>query len=182
MSELSEEIIAKAVAPLKELATKEATRVADGVIVRVLADLAAHGWDLNLCAPIPNSGVGRAAYKSAMAKRSLYQSLAAYVETKICRRPTDPYLLQKSETLEALFVTRQIESAVHAYDMYVAKLTAKVGEVTDAQLDVSSSVWGSSVLTVTKPDGLVQRWMTKVIVNCSVLGKAFNQWPTRLVK
>ena len=174
MSEMSQEIIANAVAPLKELATKEAIRVADGVIVRVLADLAAHDWDLNRCAPIPNSGVGRAAYKSAMAKRSLYQSLAAYVETKICRRPTDPYLLQKSETLEALFVKRQIESAVHAYDMYVAKLAAKAGEVTDAKLDVSSSVWGSSVLTVTKTNGSFQNWKTQMIVNCSVLYMELN--------
>lgn len=174
--------IAAAVTPLRDMATQEATRSAQKTIERVLADLEAHDWDLNRCAPIPNSGVGRAAYKSAMAKRSLCQSLAAYEPTKIGRRPKDPLLVQKSETLEALFVKRQIESAVHAYDMYVAKLTAKVGEVTDAKLDVSSSVWGSSVLTVTKTNGVVQKWKTQVIVNCSVLGKTFNQWPTRLIK
>ena len=179
---MTKEIIANAVAPLKELATKEAARAAQKTIEQVLADLAVHNWDLNRCAPIPNSGVGRAAYKSAMAKRSLYLSIAAYEPIKIGRSPKDPLCVQKSETLEALFLKRQIEGAVYAYEMYVAKLTAKVGEVTDANLDVSSSVWGSSVLTVTKPDGVVQKWKTQIIVNCSVHGKLFNQWPTRLVK
>lgn len=175
-------VIAAAVAPLKDMATQEAVRASHKTIDSVLEDLSIHDWDLSRCAPIPNSGVGRAAYKSAMEKRSLYQSLAAYVETKLCRRPSDPCLLQKSESLEALFIKRQIENAVHSYDLYVSKLNTKVGDVLDASLEVSSSVWGSSVLTVTKPDGSVHRWKTQVIVNCSVLGKNFNQWPTRLIK
>jgi hypothetical protein len=66
--------------------------------------------------------------------------------------------------------------------MYASKLTAKVGEASNASLTVSSDVWGLSVLTVTKPDGSIKRWRTQVIVNCSVLGKNFNQFPTRLLK
>jgi hypothetical protein len=43
------------------------------------------------------------------------------------------------------------------------------------------NIWENSVLTVHLSDGNRQTWHTKVIWNQSVLGKQFNQWPTRLI-
>ena len=43
-------------------------------------------------------------------------------------------------------------------------------------------MWGYSVLTVTKEDGSVERWKTQQIMNISVLGLLFAQWPSRKMK
>jgi hypothetical protein len=43
-------------------------------------------------------------------------------------------------------------------------------------------IWGHSVLTVTLPNGTVERWKTQQIVNQSKLGLLFNQWPSRKMK
>ncbi len=45
----------------------------------------------------------------------------------------------------------------------------------------SADTWQDTDLTVTLDRGAAQLWHTQVILNFSVLGKAFNQWPTRRV-
>jgi hypothetical protein len=67
------------------------------------------------------------------------------------------------------------------YTAFIQKLEGKVGAHTAAALD-GSHVWGFSILTVTKADGTVEKWKTEQIINVSVLGKVFNQWPSRKVK
>jgi hypothetical protein len=175
-------VIANAVAPLKDIAAARAVKVARETIAQGLADLAANSWDLNQCAPYPQSNIGRPAYMAAIAKRNLYQLIATYDDTKPHRKPADPYFYKQSDKSEELFVARSIKDAVHSYELWVAKLTGKVGEVVSAELEISANVLGYSILKVTKPDGSIQRWKTQMIVNCSSLGKAFNQWPTRLMK
>jgi hypothetical protein len=107
--------------------------------------------------------------------------IAAYDDAVPHRKPADPYFYKQSDNSEELFIARSIKDAVHSYELWVAKLTGKVGEVVSAELEISANVWGYSILKVTKPDGSIQRWKTQMIVNCSSLGKAFNQWPTRLI-
>lgn len=67
---------------------------------------------------------------------------------------------------------------------YCAKLAGKVDrEGMGAVRSVTCStanIWDNSVLTVATEKG-DQVWHTKVIWNRSVLGKQFNQWPTRRV-
>ncbi len=65
--------------------------------------------------------------------------------------------------------------------MFICKLVAKVGEVTEASI-AGNHIWGESYLTVTTIAGAKQTWKTQQIVNVSVLGNYFNQWPTRLMK
>jgi hypothetical protein len=174
--------IENAVAPLKDIAAAQAVKVARETIAQGLADLAANSWDLNQCAPHPQSNIGRPAYMEAIAKRNLYQLIAAYDDTKPHSKPADPYFYKQSDKSEELFIARSIKDAIHSYELWVAKLTGKVGEAVSAELEISANVWGYSILKVTKPDGSIQRWKTQMIVNCSSLGKAFNQWPTRLMK
>ena len=179
MSEMSQEIIANAVAPLKALATEKALRLANELIADVVADLAAHGWDLRKCAPYPNSGIGRSAYKAAIAKHNLYQLIARRVGVSSWRKNGDLDLFNKSEESEDLYVKRCVANAAKDFEMYVGKLCVKTGEVTSASLEVSSSVWGSSVLTVTKPDGSM-RWKTQMIINCSLANCLISGLPAWL--
>jgi hypothetical protein len=176
------QVIRQAVEPLKEMAAKEAERAAISMIDRVLNDLEKHGWDLNQAVPYPNSGIGKAAYRQALAKRSLYQLLTIRAEQSRILRRRDIDMVSRSESGEATYIKQAVEAAVASYNEWASKLSAKVGDCVSAELEVSSSVWGNSVLTVTKPDGVAQKWKTQMIVNCSVHGKLFNQWPTRLIK
>lgn len=84
------------------------------------------------------------------------------------------------------FVARTIEHAVFfaraQFLGYAWKLDSKVGEVTAAKLTTVFGVWGESFLDVTKADGSDVRWKTQTITNYSVLGNAYFQWPTRIVK
>jgi hypothetical protein len=77
----------------------------------------------------------------------------------------------------------QVRAATAAdFDAYVCKLNTKVGEHTAAALVFETNyLWSNSTIDVSKLDGTVERWNTKTIVNCSVLGLVFNQWPTRKV-
>ncbi|MNE44768.1 hypothetical protein D3C80_1390130 [compost metagenome] len=102
----------------------------------------------------------------------------AYVGSRSMRDP-DPARMSPNGC--ALFVKQAQENASAQYDAFIAKLEAKIGEVTAAILS-GEHVWGHSILTVTKADGTTEKWKTQMIVNVSVLGNLFNQWPTRKVK
>lgn len=80
-----------------------------------------------------------------------------------------------------VLVQRAIRDAGLAFEAYVHKLNAKIGDkVLEATL--TGSPWHDSLLTVQTENKGTQYWNTKTIVNCSKLGKLFNQYPTRLAK
>lgn len=119
--------------------------------------------------------------------RKTYQSKNAR-HNLACRvllldRGTHPHYTQKvlgvdEEGIERLCNEAGNEAAT-SFNLYVAKLTEKVGTCDSAS--VTGWLWQNSVLRVTK-GATVERWNTQQIVNFSVYGKAFNQWPTRLLK
>lgn len=170
--------IANAVAPLKQQAADRAELAVTEQIERTLAALAAVGNDMDVFAPLPRGTMDRASYKQAAALRSFVSSIT--VGTKACRMPRDPNLRTTNPEGIARVVAQARGEAEAGFDAYVAKLEQKVGEHSAAALH-GSSVWGHSVLDVQTPAG-AQRWVTKQILNVSVLGKLFNQWPTRLAK
>lgn len=45
----------------------------------------------------------------------------------------------------------------------------------------TANLWSNSTLRVAMSDGSTQEWYTTMILNTSVHGKLFNQWPTRRV-
>lgn len=91
------------------------------------------------------------------------------------------FLRKRSSELEAKFIKQAVENAALEFDRYVYKLSIKTGAVKTATLK-SQNIWENSLLTVELKDGEVQHWSTKMIVNFSKHGKAFNQFPTRQVK
>ncbi len=167
--------IALAVRPLREAARERARVDANAMVERVFADLMAHDWKLEAAAPYPSyrdrQTMGREAHDTARSKHALYQSLTtsdADGRVKPCAEKVQRHI----EVAEWM--------AVFSYDSFTMKLIMKVGETKAATL-TGNHVWGFSELTVTLPSGDKQRWRTQQIVNCSVLGKLFNQWPTRQV-
>lgn len=170
--------IATAVAPLKQQAQDRAELAMTQRIEEVCATFEAHGWDLDKFAPYPNSGIGRAAYKQALAVRQFAESVTTY--TQATRRHGEPNIRAAAPAAVARKVAAARDMAGASYEAFVAKLEGKVGEHSAASLH-GSSVWGYSVLDVQTPAG-EQRWITKQILNVSCLGTLFNQWPTRLAK
>jgi hypothetical protein len=85
--------------------------------------------------------------------------------------------------------TREADEALAGY---CAKLAGKVDSAMAEQFPGSpggfvngvkcttANIWDNSILTVDTNIGR-QVWHTKVIWNTSVLGKSFNQWPTRRI-
>lgn len=67
--------------------------------------------------------------------------------------------------------------AASSFDSYVVKLIQKIGKKVSTAV-LTGNLWNDSVLTVRCSDGEEQKWNTRVIVNVSIRGKLFNQWPT----
>lgn len=172
--------IKDAVLPLKQAAEDRARKTIVDLIDKTLTDLLMAGNDLNVIAPYPRSGVGRKEYHIRLARRNFIESITKSVKSS--RRMDEPHTRLPDTDRIARVVENCIEAATAAYDAYVFKLTGKIGDVTDANLLTTSGLWYDSKLAVVLPDGSTQTWSTKCILNCSSLGKVFNQWPTRLLK
>lgn len=172
--------IETAVSPLKVEAVARAEKECRAMVQRMTETLEGAGWDLNVVAPYPNSRtMDRKAYLQAKARRNSFHAITRSIKPTL--RPGEPYIVELFPAAVERFVESCKADAAAQYDAFVAKLSRKIGECLDATLS-GNHVWGYSVLTVEKADGSVERWQTQQIVNCSSLGKLFNQWPSRKLK
>ena len=94
---------------------------------------------------------------------------------------SDPDIRVKDEDGIAHYLAETAKDAGLDFEAYVYKLNKKVGEVVAAELG-GDNVWYNSFLIVAKADQTKEVWNTQIITNYSKYGKAFNQFPTRLVK
>lgn len=131
-------------------------------------------WDLDKAAPYPKTGIGRAAYLSALEKRNYLEHLSTRVDQKSeIRKPSAEARKHKIE---------QAEKGAHgSYMAWVAKMIDKIGKTVD-KATMSGSPWTGSTLRVTTHDGEEQVWDNKMIINQSKYGTLFNQFPSRRVK
>lgn len=176
--------IAKAVEPLKADAITRAEQDARAYIVKLTAVLEKEGFNLTAVAPEPNSwNMGREQYQTMGRRRGLFESFTTRIgEVSYHQRKAgEPEIVAVDPVRVERFVENAKIAAAAHYEAFVAKLVGKVGEHTAATLD-GNHVWGYSFLTVTLPNGEKQIWKTQQIVNCSVYGLLFNQWPSREVK
>jgi len=173
--------IQTAVAPLRAEAIAYGEEKAQHAAMAFLQELAACNNDANAFNPYPGSRVDRETYKR-------YERRGAQINALTTRDPAAPvdysrnaprYRVPSPEKIEA-FVKQTGEAYGISYDTFVAKLIAKVGDCDCASLE-GNHVWGHSILTVTKGD-VIERWKTQTILNYSVYGTPYNQWPTRKVK
>lgn len=174
--------VGAAVHALKAQAVEAAAQAASRVIDRVMSDLEAKGWDINAAAPYLNSfNTGREAYQRAANKRSLYSRLTKSEGYSYSSRSTAPKIVEPCLEGQARFIAQSEQDAALQYDMFIIKLVSKVGEVTGAELN-GSHVWSHSILTTITATGETVKWKTQQILNYSVLGTPYYQWPTRIVK
>lgn len=173
-------LIQAAVEPLRGEAILDARQFAQRLVKMVEDTLNEHGGDRQAAFPYPSSSMGRNDYMRAKSRYQLAHALTVSIKAgSRSMRDPDPAVMDQ-ERIQRFYKQTQDEASAQ-FDSYVAKLTAKVGEVTAAQLH-GDHVWSYSVLHVTTVAGDFQVWKTQRIVNFSKLGKVFNQYPTRQVK
>lgn len=169
-------LIAAAVAPLKVGAQDHAEKLAAQVYAAMLKALHASQYNLEVVAPYPKATMGKAAYRAALARRSAFQRLFV---TDAARRFDDRTTFLTVDVRKlAQYLKDEREAAGVSFDAYVAKLEGKVGQGVTAASIEGRQLWQGSTLIVAKGD-TIERWHTQQIINCSVLGTLFNQWPTR---
>ena len=127
--------------------------------------LKAAGYNLDVAAPAPQSGVGREVYRSMQAKRDALSRASGGTG-------------KPSEALKARHVQAAVLGAEASFDEWVAKMVQKIGkDVKSATM--TGNPWTGSVLRVETVDGESQVWKTQMIINSSKYGKMFNQFPSR---
>lgn len=178
---MNQNAIEAAVAPLKASAMDYAEKYARETAARLDVELTEFGHDLELAAPRGNSlRDDRVTYRTKNGRRALVNAVFSYVE----KTHSGPHRLNHIVALDAakvtIFVKHAREDAAATYEAYVRKLVKKIGAVKSATLD-GSRVWTYSNLTVITEAGATETWKTQQILNVSVYGKVFNQWPTRQI-
>lgn len=185
MNNIATNPIAAAVEHHRRAAVERAEEAALRHVGALRALLEEHAGNLNAVAPRPNSlRMGRREYRMAGDRRASFALLVSETESSRQKNRYEPHPVRAYEmdaARIAKFVERVRRDASAGFDAYVAKLTAKVGPgALRARVD-SAHLWEGSILDVDKTDGTRERWRTKMILNVSVLGKLFNQWPTRRI-
>lgn len=180
--------LAKAVAPLKIQAVANAEIRANEWVEKKLAELAAAGWNINAVAPAPNSlKEGREMYRAKEARRRAYEMITQYEKPEGVYNDQTwldmslPRIVKKHQGGIDRYMQICRKMAAGQYESFVYKMVGKVGDHTAAEL-LDNNVWGYSHLLVKKADGSTEKWRTQTIINVSVYGKQFNQWPSRIVK
>lgn len=174
----AQEPVGLALHPYKAEAVRSAREDAEKTIGSVRKDLETKGWDIQVAAPYPSSRDGD--YRVKLARYQLYASVTERQNPHGYGREAER-LVKMSETGCQRFIDHSEQDAAFEYDMFICKMVSKVGEVTGAEIS-GDHVWSHSILTVTLPDGATQRWKTQQIVNYSVYGRPYLQWPSRKLK
>lgn len=179
------EPVGRALHAQKVEAVRSAREDAQKVIERVRKELEAAEWNIDTVAPQPRSfHMSREEYQRASAKRSLFSSLTERQDPRSYSREAEKMVKMSDEGI-ARFISNSEQDAALQYDAFICKMVSKVGDVKHATID-GEHVWGHSILTVVlrggDTDGQVQRWKTQQIVNYSVYGRPYLQWPSRIVK
>lgn len=168
--------IAIAVAPIKQASIDAAVEATHEMIANIKAKLEAAQWDLDVAFPRPSIHTSRATYMAQRAAHDYARCLVSPV--KCSRRPSEPFMVTWCEEGVARAIDTAAKDAALQYEAYVCKLVKKVGECDAAKMGFNGGVWFDSDLVVTKGEAK-EVWNTKCIVNRSVYGKVFNQFPTR---
>ena len=152
-------------------------------------ELTEDGMDAEKRFFFPKSTMSRKQYTMQRAKYAMMEGFTDGVSvTRSFRGPNIRIL--KTDNMVTLEL-KAVELAKTALESYINKMLGKITAETEKTegLDVSKvsyigniDPWSWSHLIVETTDGKRQIWRTKMIINVSSLGHAFNQWPTRLVE
>ena len=178
------EKIQKAIEPMRTAAMDKAEAMCRDRIEKAWKELEEANWDLKTAAPFPSSlKDSREDYRRKSEKHYFMQKITSPV--KSCLNMHEPDYRTKNEDGAKSLIAQVRRDASFAFDKYVLKLGKKVGEEKPfAVVTVTSEndLWFNSLLKLTEQNGEFETWKTRTIVNCSIYGKFFFQWPTRKVK
>ena len=161
-------------------ATIAATRTAaEAQVAKIAADLEAAGFNIEDYAP-------RAKYNDGRYTGPAKDRFRAFINKLVSTKPAvgysstpDPIRYMDQAKIDR-YIAECEKEADAAYTAFAEKLVGKIGDCDSAVLS-GDHVWNKSTLTVTKGE-TVEKWTTRRILNHSVLGTPFNQWPTRKSK
>ena len=192
----AEQIIKAAIEPMRQAAIEYSKGRAAAEVESAIRALDKTDWDLT---PIVNQrlrfvrgNVGE--YQRRQIAGQMFKAITAQDVKRINDLPSAvkrirdysivPDYRLRDEDREEHFIEMSAKDAEQSFDAYAAKMVGKIGEdVMAAELKCGSgNVWTRSTLIVTRKDGSVEKWNTSMIVNFSVHGKMFNQFPTRKAK
>lgn len=161
----------------KNGARKEAQKFIDA---RIEA-LKKAGWDLNKVAPMPSTGYGSEAYKTAQAKRAVYMSITKAKDDYSYPKRGEPDIRELNQAMVDHYIKQNVQAAEDDYRAFMQKMIEKIGKpVVNAKM--TGSIWTNAVLTVETNDGEEQVWNTQMIINYSKYQRAYNQFPSRRKK
>lgn len=173
--------IAAAVEPQRAEMVARTRAAAEKHYARLLLKLEAAGFNLDVAAPAPNGNMSRAQYKQAAALRIQLVSITERTPKQPSYSFKEPHMCKVLPARVAKRIQEAEDQAHVQFDAYIYKLSDKIGETRSASLN-DSYIWNGSVLTVDSVERGPEKWGTQMILNVSVLGTLFNQWPTRLIK
>lgn len=170
------EVLKAATATIRAEYLARYTELEMATLVQDRAGLAAVGMDANQYADYPSGNLPRAAYRQALAKYNRVRFSFESVKSSYSHR--EPNIVVEKADAEPRKRASAKASADIIVDKYLFKLAAKIGkEIVSAE--TNGNIWAYALLKVTCADGEVQVWKTNCILNRSVYGTIFNQWPTR---
>jgi hypothetical protein len=199
-------VLFKALEPMRAPAVNRAAEEAAKWAEEKRAALAAHNGNLYALHPEPAGGypplnspeynVYIAARDAARRKRDVYLNIGSFAPVIPEGLGFRPFII--TDKAVGAYIDKAKQATSKAHDAFVAKMTEKAGNVVSANVS-GTNVWEASRVTVTTiPKGLPKTtslaalqqadpnsvetkvFNTKMIVNVSVLGKLFNQWPTTM--
>lgn len=151
-------------------------------VENLFAQLEADGWDAQKSYSFPNSSFGNC--QSYLMGKESYEFCRKFTKAvNSCRGMHQPEPRVKKTPAEIATIIEAIaaKATVEYFDGWIYKLSGKIGKPVKTAT-VRGNLWTGSQLDVTTTDGERQVWNTQIILNTSVLGKLFNQFPTRRAK
>ena len=179
------EPVGAAIHPQKAEAVAYAEQEALKTVEGVRSDLEAAGWNQTEYAPYPKGNRwSNPRHDAEMSRYRLVGSLTTADPSKGYQSygTSGPYIVVMDDAGIERFVDNARRDAALNYDAFICKMVAKVGEGVAAAELTGSHIWAHSFLHVTKADGSRETWKTQQIVNYSVYGRPYLQWPSRKVK
>jgi hypothetical protein len=174
--------IARAVEPMKAVAQRDAVDKISKKIERTIDELAEMNWDRGAYAPYPSSKLPRVKFLPLLDKYNFVRRITEGLVPSRSHREPD-YCKVKPMGIELVLQATK-KDAGFLFEAFVCKLAKKVGA---GVLDISAEatdggLWYNSSLFVRVSEDVTETWKTTMIINCSVYGKLFLQWPTRKAK
>ena len=186
-------LLKQALAPTESILCAEYHRQLHAQLNELLKELAEDGWDAHKRFAFPHGNQSRTDYQI---QRSRYELMIHYTEQDgdpyACRGMHDPDIRKEKPGNRLRIFIKADEMAVAALEGFCWKLTGKIDDEMVASTGRNgiqsisyiggTDPWGWSFIRVHFVNKTCQNWRTRMIINCSCLGKLFNQWPTRLMK